>query len=187
MAPLPDLQKFFAIRLGREDTQSSFIVGELDSAFNLTTDNFTFSNVLSRPGPGGTYDYWKLPLVSLTIDGVPLTFSPSKVLGSHRPVAVLDTGTTLILGPTADVDRLWAAVGVTKKNSQGQWYVKCSRALSIRMRLGYKEDGPEYVLDPVDANWAHGGREGSWCLGGIQANDGVRGCLFSPEIITDRV
>jgi hypothetical protein len=177
LSPLPDDRKFFAVRLSKEETASSFTIGELDTALglNVSLADFAFSNVLPRPGPGGVYDYWKIQMQELTIDGISLPFSESKVPGSHVPVLVLDTGTTLILGPTSDVDRLWKATGVAKKNPGGQWFVKCNRAAVVRLKLGDGDHAKEYVLDPADVNWAKGGREGGWCLGGIQANDHVSG------------
>jgi hypothetical protein len=150
LSALDDDDKFFAVRLRGHADASSFTIGALDPAANASLADFAFAPVLPR-GSGGVYDYWKLPLDALSLDGVPLPFGPSKVPGARSPVAVLDTGTTLIVGPAADVDRLW---GAAARKAGGQWLVRCARALVVRVRLG----GTEVALDPADVNWAGGAR-----------------------------
>ena len=46
----------------------------------------------SRDGDEYIYDYYKLELQSVLVNGVALPLSKSKVKGSHTPIAVLDTG-----------------------------------------------------------------------------------------------
>jgi hypothetical protein len=168
LSALDDDDKFFAVRLRGHADASSFTIGALDPTANASLADFAFAPVLPRGG--GVYDYWKLPLDALSLDGVPLPFAPSKVPGAHASVAVLDTGTTLIVGPTADVDRLWGAAGAAARKAGGQWLVRCARALVVRVHLG----GTEVALDPADVNWAGGARTDGWCLAGIQPNDDVR-------------
>jgi hypothetical protein len=179
-----DAQMFFAFRLSTDSSTSSFTVAELDPSLNADVSKFTYAPVVARSD--GTYDYWKLPMRNLTVDGVTLPFSGSKVpdpsspsgLPYSSPVAVLDTGTTLMLGPTDDVDRLWRGVGdAARKNTGGNWQVRCNHLVVVRVTLGYGTNASEYVLDPTDVNFRQGSQDGQWCLGGIQGNDNVR--LFS--------
>ena len=53
-------------------------------------------------GPSDQPDYWKLPLRSITLNGTATfsSFSPSRLPNADTPIAVLDTGTTFILGPS---------------------------------------------------------------------------------------
>ncbi|KAF9458653.1 aspartic peptidase domain-containing protein [Collybia nuda] len=170
--------RFFAFQLGRDasiDDANSFTLGKLDS--NITDDWSGFSFTPVSQAGGGSFNYWKLPLHSLVIDSVVFPLSPSLVRGADRPIAVLDTGTTLILGPTSDVKAFWRAVsqeGATRENPiTKMWEVRCDRGVSVSFVLGDYGSEREYPLDPSDINWEEGGSSGGWCMGGIQANDGV--------------
>ncbi len=182
---LPDSLRFFALKLGREeghlvDPTSSFSVGQLDPAFAKDFSNFTFYPVSSAGAD--EYNYWKLPLVSLTINSTDIPLSPSLVPGSRRPVAVLDTGTTLILGPIVDVETFWNTVNsdgnIARKNPVTDlWEVRCEKAIVASFVFGEGAYRKAFVLDPEDVNWAVNGSDGNWCMGGIQGNSGV-GSLF---------
>lgn len=172
LSPFDDSDRYFAIKLGRgnADVDSSFTLGELDPAYANSTAELTYTAVY--PVASDVYDYWKIPLQSLTINSTSFSLSRSRVHGSSSPIAVFDTGTTLILGPSDDVDRLWQSVGGARKTENG-WQVRCDRAVVIGLVLGEASNTHEYFVDPADLSWLDGGREGDWCLGGVQANDNV--------------
>ncbi|EGN96070.1 hypothetical protein SERLA73DRAFT_141222, partial [Serpula lacrymans var. lacrymans S7.3] len=71
-AHLDDPYRFFAFRLSRNETQdlglsdSSFTLGQLDSDIVKDINQLTFTPVFSVGW--GSYDFWKLPLQSITID-----------------------------------------------------------------------------------------------------------------------
>lgn len=123
------------------------------------------------------YDYWKLPILNLTINGLLLPLSSSLVPGAPSAIGVLDTGTTLILGPTLDVKAFWDSVGTggsTRYNAQRNlWEVRCDRAVDVRFAFGQGDEGREYAVHPEDVSWAEGGQGDGWCMGGVQVNDGV--------------
>ena len=169
-AAFNDNDRYFAFKLGRTQTDSSFSIGQLDATYANSTSGFAFNAVY--PVSKSSYDYWKLPLRAITINSTTFDLSPTKVPGAPSPIAVLDTGTTLILGPTVDVDRLWSSVGGARKTDAG-WQVRCNRGIIVGFILGQGNSSREYVLDPEDLNWRQGGSDGDWCLGGIQANDRV--------------
>ncbi|KAI5835601.1 acid protease [Schizophyllum commune Tattone D] len=170
-------QRFFAFKLGRQtgltDPTSSFTIGELDTEITNVTAPLSFYPVVANSD--GAYDYWKLSLKRLTINGTVFPLSPSLVPGATNPIAVLDTGTTLMLGPTVDVDAFWNSIGspaiVRKSPTSGMWEVRCERSLLVGLVLG--DDGREYPIDPQDTNWDQKQSADGWCTGGIQANDGV--------------
>ncbi|KAF7975294.1 hypothetical protein HWV62_10060 [Athelia sp. TMB] len=196
-ASLNDYERFFAYKLGRAPAQnqslpqssgssspngsismaslSSFTIGQLDPDIANSTDGFAYTPV--RALDGTTYDYWKLPLQSLTIDSKPLPLSGSLMPGATAPIAVLDTGTTLILGPSIDVDNFWTSVGsagtVRKNAGSGMWEVQCTRAVSVGLVLGDDASKKEYAVHPEDMSWGESTSAGGWCMGGIQANDNV--------------
>ena len=172
-------RRFFAFKLGRasdSDDGCSFSMGQLDSAISDDMTKFSYTPV-SRAG-ADMFNYWKLPLQSLTIGSTVFSLSPSLIPGAETPIAVLDTGTTLILGPSVDVDAFWHAVGheeVTRKNMQsGMWEVRCDRGVAVGFILGEKGSEQEYPVDPEDISWADSGSADGWCMGGIQANDEAR-------------
>lgn len=149
--------------------------GELDPSIASDLTSFSFTPV-SMAG-ANSFNYWKLPLQSLTVDSTDFPLSSSLVPGVKTPVAVLDSGTTLILGPASDVDAFWYAIdqeGASRKNTKsGLWEVRCNLGVSVSFLLGEKGNEQAYPVDPSDINWKEGGSEDGWCMGGIQANDGV--------------
>ncbi|KAH8107018.1 acid protease [Cristinia sonorae] len=172
--------RFFAFKLGRDQISSSFTIGQVDTAFANDTSEFTFTPVDPASGTLSKneryYDYWKIPIQKMTINGTAFELSPSRVAGAKSPIAVMDTGTTLVLGPSADVDRFYTSIGGTRKMDDmqgGQWQIRCDRAAAVGFVLGEGEGAREYGIDPMDLAWVEGGREGDWCTGGVQANDGV--------------
>ena len=175
---LPEESRYFAVGLTRSDSGSSFTIGELDPAYANFTEEFNWSDVYVNPGNDRLYDYWKVPLTGISINGTFLEpLGESKVVGSPTPIAVLDTGTTLMLGPTMDVQYFWKTVGGSRQNSDGQWQVLCNRGVVVKITLGGNGTESEYVMHPSDVNWMDGGKEedesGKWCIGGVQANDDV--------------
>ncbi|TFY65036.1 hypothetical protein EVG20_g5737 [Dentipellis fragilis] len=170
-----EAHRFFAFRLGRSSDDSTFSFGQLDSMLSNSTNDFTRTAVYTGTGRHSTLDYWKLPLHAITLNSSTSisSFTPSRVSGSATPIAVLDTGTTFILGPTKDVDAFWAAVGASRKLGSGQWEVQCTRAVAVGFVLGDEHTKREYVIDPEDVSLADGSPEEGWCTGGIQASDGV--------------
>lgn len=163
--------RFFAFQLGRGERDSSFTIGELDGAFANSTADLVYNAVWTAKAD--TYDYWKLPLQRLTLNGTSFYLGRSRFAHAPAPIAVLDTGTTLVLGPSADVDRFWESVGGAEKTADG-WRVPCSRAVSLGLVLGTGDSEQEYALDPADVSWKAAASGDGWCLGGVQANDGVR-------------
>ena len=188
-----DQDRYFAFSLGRNQSQnsssssttSSFTIGQLDPALANDTNGFQFTTVVSA-GPNN-YDYWKIPLHGITINSLNLPLSKSLVPGAKTPIAVLDTGTTLILGPTSDVATFWAAVGgpeTVRKNPQtNSWEVQCNRAVIVKFNLGDKNDAKEYAVHPGDISWEEGKSDGNWCMGGIQANDGASKCIYALKLM----
>ncbi|KAI0736950.1 aspartic peptidase domain-containing protein [Fomitopsis betulina] len=164
--------QFFAYQLGRNKTNSSFTIGQLDPAYANLTSNFTYIPVSSAGAGDGQYNFWKVPLQYLTLNSTRFDLSKSSVPGASTSIGILDTGTTLLLGPSADVARFWQSVGNTRNTDAG-WQVRCNRAAIVGLVLGDGDNQKEFVLDPADVNWEPGTSQDGWCMGGIQANDGV--------------
>ncbi len=132
--------------------------------------DMSFHNVVPM-SDGRTYDYWKVQLhgIILKSSNTSIHLSRSKLATSKSAVAVLDTGTTLILGPSRDVERLWIAAGGARRLLSGDWQVRCDVAIT----LGFVFDTRTFFLDPADISWNAMDPLDGWCIGGIQANDQV--------------
>jgi len=90
-----DDQRFIAFRFGHTGQPSSFTIGDHDPTIDQSTLRFSPVYPLSqgsRDDDDYIYDYYKLELRSVLVNGVTLPLSKSKVKGSHTPIAVLDTG-----------------------------------------------------------------------------------------------
>ncbi|KAK1218260.1 hypothetical protein PQX77_014633 [Marasmius sp. AFHP31] len=169
---------YFALKLGTQpglnDLTSSLTLGQLDEKYASNLSDFHFIPV-STAGASG-YTFWKVPMQGITVNEVSVPLSSSSVRGVRRgQIAVVDSGTTLMLGPTIDVDAIWKAMGSSARYSQdeGCWQVRCNKAMDIRIFLGQKENVKEFPIEYEDANWEYGGDDDGWCMGGIQANDDV--------------
>lgn len=172
--------RFFAFKLGRYDSQtgisssSSFTIGEFDPLITNDATHMSWFPVFRAYG--SPYDFWKLKIRGITINSQPLPLSHSIVHGVNAPIGILDSGTTLILGPRHDVGLFWNAVGTgnsVRYNQQSQaWQVRCNRAVDVRIKLGEMENANDFALHPVDIAWGDSGE--GWCLGGLQASDKVR-------------
>ena len=160
----------------RFNTLNGFLVGQVDPSL-ISNVSLSYFPVYPVDIYDDTYDYWKLPLGRININGTPLPFSlsNSRVKGSISPIATLDTGTTLVLGPVIDVVKFWNTVGGARQDGDsGFWMVRCDRAITVSLVFGGTDgiDAREYFLDPRDISW-NGTRSGDWCLGGIQGNNKV--------------
>ncbi|KAI0273780.1 aspartic peptidase domain-containing protein [Gloeopeniophorella convolvens] len=168
---LDDDHRFFAFHLGRDVLDSSLSLGQLDDTFSHGDGSFAYTHVYqgSQPAP----DFWKLPLRSVSLNGSVIisAFTQSRVSGSPTPIAVLDTGTTFMLGPSVDVEELWKLVGGARKLG-GLWQVKCNRAVKVGFTLGDGGAAIEYIVDPADISWKID-VEDEWCTGGIQESNDV--------------
>ncbi|KAJ7184243.1 aspartic peptidase domain-containing protein [Mycena filopes] len=173
MSTLPPTNRCFAFHLGRmsgsNDPNASFTIGSLDSRIAPDPTAIAYSPVVCT---NQVYDYWKICFERMTVNGVPFLLSDSRVIGAPAPIAVLDTGTTLVLGPTNDVAAFYALFGPCARFDapSSTYLVRCNCAILVSFVLG--SPPREFFLDPADIAWEEGA-QGGWCTGGIQANDGV--------------
>ncbi|KAF9262138.1 acid protease [Marasmius fiardii PR-910] len=171
-------EPYFAIKLGNNpgpyDLTSSLTFGQLDERYASHLSDFYFTPVSTAGATG--YTYWKLPFQTFIVNGLPIQLSPSVIRGTHgnRQIAVIDTGSTLMLGPTSDVDAIWGAVGSAARynTDEKMWEVRCNKAVDVQIVFGDKNHHIQLPIDYEDVNW-DGGNGSGWCMGGIQANDDV--------------
>lgn len=179
-AQLSDSNRFFAFKLGRYSqtgisSSSSFTIGELDPLIVNDVSQMLFFPVFrTRDSP---YDFWKLPIQAITINSQPLPLSRTAIRGADAPIGILDSGTTLILGPSNDVEAFWNAVGTgntVRYIPQSQiWQVRCNRAVDVRIEFGKGGHTNDFALHPEDIVWEESNSSDGWCIGGLQATDKV--------------
>jgi len=123
---------------------------------SLYTGDIQFINMPS----GVTQSFWLLEMSSVTVQGknVPIATGNSAL-------SAIDTGTTLIGGPSTDVANIWAAVpGSTALGGQmtGFYGFPCSTNVQISIAFG----GNSWPISTADMNLGSSSVSGQ-CVGGI--------------------
>jgi cathepsin D len=110
------------------------------------------------PMPSQTPTFWLLGLSNVTVNG-----SPIPVKTGASAYSAIDTGTTLIGGPSDDVARIWAAVpgSAASTTHQGFYTFPCSSDVSIAMAFG----GKLWTINTLDMNLGTESRGN--CVGAI--------------------
>lgn len=108
--------------------------------------------------PGG---YWSIPLQGVTAGGADTGVTAAEV--------VIDTGTTLIGMPTADVDAIYAqiseATATTLDGQSGYYEIPCDLDVNVTMTFG----GISYPIPSSSFNAGATDTSGTTCLGAIFA------------------
>jgi hypothetical protein len=153
--------------------------GGHDDELLSSSDTITIFEVYSSDG--NSYDYWKINLDNILVgpSSSSLHLSESKIPKSSRPIAVFDTGTTLILGPSDDVRRFWFTVGGARQSTDGTWQVRCNNAIEMAFVFG----NVTVFIDPSDLSWSAERTPDGWCNGGLQANDNVSTLSFIAQYL----
>jgi len=134
----------FAFYLGNQ-AAGELIIGGVDKAHY--TGDFTYVPLQSK-------SYWQVSL-----DGLKLN---DKNIGS-TPYAIVDSGTSLMAGPTVDVQQIATSLGLTSVLGK-EYMVDCSKKYNIAHTIG----GNDYVLDQDDMIIQNTGGQ---CLFGMMAID----------------
>ncbi|KAI0032714.1 aspartic peptidase domain-containing protein [Vararia minispora EC-137] len=132
------------------DPGGVFTLGGSNSTF--FTGNIEFINL-----PGSTQSFWLQQVSSLSLNG------NSVALGSSN-LAAIDTGTTLLGGPTTAVQNFWQQVNGAQAltgQSQGFWAFPCQTNLSASLSFG----GKSWPINPADMNLGEIAR--GFCMGAL--------------------
>ncbi|PPQ65448.1 hypothetical protein CVT26_000100 [Gymnopilus dilepis] len=104
--------------------------------------------------------FWLLSLSAVTVQGKSV-----QITTGNSAVSAIDTGTTLIGGPSNDVAAIWAAVpgsGPSDAN-QGFFHFPCNTQVNVTLSFG----GKAWPINPQDMNIGQESRGSSLCLGAI--------------------
>merc|ERR1712232_1381357 len=124
----------FAFYLGNNQP-GELVVGGVDSKHY--TGDFAYVALKSE-------SYWEIALDSVKLN------SDS---ASSCPTAIIDSGTSLLAGPSADVSAIAKKLGATSVLGK-EWSVDCSKQYSMTFTLG----GKDYVLSQDDLVLKSGGQ-----------------------------
>ncbi|KAG1749571.1 aspartic peptidase domain-containing protein [Suillus lakei] len=105
------------------------------------------------------FGYWQVAGDAIGIDGKEIVNAFS---------AIVDTGTTLILGDTSYVSQLYAVINATEVGG-GVYSLPCDAMPNVTITLG----GKSFALAADTFNFGTYGSSGNTCLGGIAGSDGL--------------
>jgi len=114
--------------------------------------------------PLAATDYWRI-----TIDAVHVKGSVENVPVSSSMWAVVDTGTTLITGPTTNITNLVDSIGAFD-DGQGDYIVSCT-GLHFLPNVTFTIAGQDFVLTPFDYVLVQEQNGGKTCVLGFAAVD----------------
>ncbi|XP_037355531.1 chymosin-like isoform X2 [Talpa occidentalis] len=143
-------QDLFSVYMSRNGQGSMLTLGAVDPSYYTGTLHWV---------PVMVQEYWQFTVDSVTIDGVVVACN-----GGCQ--AILDTGTSLLAGPTSDILNIQLAIGATQ-GQYGQFDIDCRR-LSIMPTVVFEINGRKYPLPPS----AYTSQDQGFCSSGFE-EDGV--------------
>lgn len=101
-------------------------------------------------------NFWITHLGGVTVNGATVAISGNRT-------ALMDTGTTLLVVPSTDVDPIHEKIPGAIKTGTGSWTVPCNTTASVALQFG----GKSFPISPKDLPFASGGRTTGDCTSGI--------------------
>ncbi|XP_004689722.1 PREDICTED: chymosin-like [Condylura cristata] len=156
-------QDLFSIYLSRSAQGSMLTLGAVDPSYYSGTLHWV---------PVTVQDYWQFTMDSVTIDGVVVACN-----GGCQ--AILDTGTSLLAGPSSDILNIHLAIGATQ-DQYGQFDIDCGR-LSIMPTVVFEINGRKYPLPPS----AYTNQDQGFCTSGFQGDSGSQRWILGDVFIRE--
>ncbi|KAG6899151.1 hypothetical protein C0993_000224 [Termitomyces sp. T159_Od127] len=137
----------------REEFGGFFTLGGTNST--LFSGDIDFQKV-----PSGDSSFWLLPLSAVTVQGKEVSIATGA-----SALAAIDTGTTLIGGPSDDVAAIWASVPGSQliPSMPGFFSFPCGTNVTVTLSFG----GNAWPINSVDMNLGPVGQRNNQCVGGI--------------------
>jgi len=135
-----------------EEPGGIFTLGGTNST--LFTGDIEFLDMPSNPS------FWLLNLKTVTVNGKSVT-----IASGDASISAIDTGTTLIGGPTQDVAAIYAAVpGAAPIDTESGFYsFPCNTKVEISLSFG----GKLWPINSADMNLGRVSTGSTQCVGGI--------------------
>lgn len=124
----------------------------------LDSSKFDSSTLVTVPNVN-TQGFWEASLDSISVNGADL--------GLNGRTTILDTGTTLMIIPSADAAAIHQSIPGAQSDGQGGFIVPCNTNASVALTY----DGQLFAIDPRDLAVQSLDPEGSNCASGIASGD----------------
>jgi len=141
-------ENIFAFYLGHEEA-GTLVIGGVDKS-HYSGDFTTI--------PLSSDTYWQVELTGISAGSDSITPSVS--------AAIIDSGTSLLVGPTADVGKMMASLGATQ--GQGLYQIECAKLQGKNITFSLAQTS--FVLSAEDITLQ---QQAGVCLLGVQGSDGV--------------
>ncbi|XP_014648360.1 PREDICTED: pepsin-3-like isoform X3 [Ceratotherium simum simum] len=143
-------EDLFSVYLSSDDESGSVVIfGGIDSSYYTGSLHWV---------PVTEEGYWQITVDSITINGETIACS-----GSCQ--AIVDTGTSLLAGPTSAIDNIQSYIGASE-DSSGEEVISCSAIYSLP-DIVFTLNGVEFPL-PASAYILE---EGETCISGFEGVD----------------
>ncbi|KAF8207165.1 aspartic peptidase A1 [Mycena galopus ATCC 62051] len=126
--------------------------GGLDSS---RFDPTTLVTVNNTDGDG----FWQATLDGVSVNG-------ADVNGIVTTIAVMDTGTTVLLAPTQEAAAIHAQIPGAQLQKSGQYSIPCNTTASVALKFG----GKSFAINTQDLLFASNGATSGECQSGIAAS-----------------
>uniref|UniRef100_A0A8I5T0S0 Peptidase A1 domain-containing protein n=1 Tax=Pongo abelii TaxID=9601 RepID=A0A8I5T0S0_PONAB len=124
-------QDLFSVYLSADDQSGSVVIfGGIDSSYYTGSLNWV---------PVTVEGYWQITVDSITMNG-------EAIACAEGCQAIVDTGTSLLTGPTSPIANIQSDIGASE-NSDGDMVVSCS-AISSLPDIVFTINGVQYPLPP---------------------------------------
>ncbi|XP_072872909.1 pepsin A-2/A-3 [Chlorocebus sabaeus] len=124
-------QDLFSVYLSADDQSGSVVIfGGIDSSYYTGSLNWV---------PVSVEGYWQISVDSITMNG-------EAIACAEGCQAIVDTGTSLLTGPTSPIANIQSDIGASE-NSDGEMVVSCS-AVSSLPDIVFTINGVQYPVPP---------------------------------------
>ncbi|XP_054567950.1 chymosin-like [Eptesicus fuscus] len=142
-------QDLFSVYMSRNGPGSMLTLGAIDPSYYTGSLHWV---------PITVQEYWQFTVDSVTVDGVVVACD-----GGCQ--AILDTGTSMLVGPSSDILSIQKAIGATK-DQFGMFEINCG-SLSSMPTVVFQINGKKYPLPPS----AYTSQDSGFCSSGFQGDD----------------
>ncbi|XP_036308597.1 chymosin-like [Pipistrellus kuhlii] len=142
-------QDLFSVYMSRNGPGSMLTLGAIDPSYYTGSLHWV---------PVTVQEYWQFTVDSVTVDGVVVACK-----GGCQ--AILDTGTSMLVGPTSDILSIQKAVGATQ-DQYGMFEINCG-SLSSMPNVVFQINGKKYPLPPS----AYISQDSGFCSSGFEGDD----------------
>ncbi|XP_075396457.1 chymosin-like [Tenrec ecaudatus] len=156
-------QDLFSVYMSRNGQGSMLTLGAIDSSYYTGSLHWV---------PVTVQEYWQFTVDSITVDGVVVACD-----GGCQ--AILDTGTSLLVGPGSDILNIQKVIGATE-GQYGEFDINCG-SLSSMPTVVFHIHGQQYPLPPS----AYTNQDEDACTSGFQGDNSSQQWILGDVFIRE--